>query len=100
MRRQSGDILLALTQRGQLNRKNAQPVIKVLPEPSRTDRALEVTIGGRNDPDVSSARLVVANRLELPMLQNPEQLGLHLRRQIAHLIKEQSAAVGELKAAN
>ena len=49
----------------------------------------------------TSLRMVViaAHALELPLLQHAQQLHLHVRRQVADLVEEDRAAVGELETA-
>ena len=42
---------------------------------------------------------LAADALELALLQHAQQLGLHRRRDVADLVEEQRAAVGELEAA-
>ncbi len=51
------------------------------------------------DAHVDLERLRRAEPLELPALQHPQQLRLHLERQLADLVEEERAAVGDLEAA-
>ena len=44
-------------------------------------------------------RLVGAERLDRPLLQHAQQLGLRRQRQLGDLVEEQRAAVGGLEAA-
>ena len=53
----------------------------------------------RDDAHVDLDRLVAAHALELALLQHAQELDLHLQRQVADLVEEQRAAVGELEAA-
>jgi len=78
----------ALAQRRHLDRKNTQPVVQVFPEASCADRAFEVVIAGYNHAHVGAPRDAIANRLELALLENTKQLGLHFRGQITHLIQK------------
>ena len=59
---------------------------------------LEVAVGRRDDADVDLDRLAAADALELALLQHAQQLDLHLQRQVADLVEEQRAAVGQLEA--
>src|SRR5580693_9507066 len=86
--RENWYVVLAFTQRRNLDRKYAQPVEKVFAEPSGVDLGFEVMISRGNDADINAARLIVAHRLEFSFLQDPQQLGLHSPRQIADLIEK------------
>ena len=57
------------------------------------DGCLEVVIGGGNDAHVRLAGPGLAHALVFPLLEQAEQLGLDLERQIADLIEEERAAV-------
>ena len=92
------NVVPAFAQGRDLEGKNAQPVVQVRAEPSLTDQAIEVVIGGSNDAHVGVTRAVTADRLKLAVLQHAEQLGLHLRRQIADLVEKKRTAVRQLKA--
>ena len=46
----------------------------------------------------TAARAVVADALELALLEHAQQLGLQLERDLADLVEEERAAVGELEA--
>ena len=48
----------------------------------------------------TAMRLRAAQALELLLLQDAQQLGLQRRRDVADLVEEQRAAVGQLEAAD
>src|SRR5580698_9116822 len=50
----------------------------------------------RNGADVHRDRTDSTHLLNLPLLNQPEQLDLELERQLADLVQKQSAAVGSL----
>src|SRR5216684_4236411 len=100
MRCQQRDVLLVLAKRRQFNGEDAQAVVEVFSELPIENHVTQIVISGRYQPHVGATGLVVADWLELTFLKHPEQFGLHLRREIAYLVKEQSAAVGELKASH
>src|SRR6185503_10035083 len=60
---------------------------------------LQIRVRGRDDPDIDSYRLRVADALELPRLQHTQQLGLEGRAHRPDLVKEQRAAMGLFDAA-
>ena len=61
--------------------------------------AVEVAVGGRHQPDVGPQGLAAAHALEGPLLEHPQHLALHAQRQLADLVEEEGAALGELEAA-
>ena len=61
---------------------------------------LEVSIGGRDDPDVDLGRPAAAHGFELVFLQHAEQLHLHVERQLTDFVEEQRAAVGQFEASH
>src|ERR1700735_1281376 len=100
MLREYWNVVLALAQRRHVDRKDAEPIVEILPKPPRADQAFEVAIARRNNPDVDPPGRVGADRLKFAVLQNSQQLGLHRQRQLAYFIQKKSAAVGQLKAAD
>src|SRR6266481_10131744 len=100
MRRQQWDVFLALAQRWHFNREDAQAVIEIFPKPPVENHVSQIVIGGSNHAHVGAAGPVVADWLEFAFLENAQQFGLRLGREIADLVEEQSAAVGELKASH
>src|SRR5581483_12074324 len=76
------------------------PVEDILAEASGGDLGLEVAVRRRDDPDVDGDRLRPADPLELPILEHAEQLRLRLEGQLADLVEEERAAVGQLEAAD
>src|SRR5579862_2634475 len=82
------DVVLPIPQRRHLDRKDAEPVVEIFAEPSRTDQAFEIAISRRNNADVDPPRRVIADRFKLAVLQHPQQLGLHRQRQLAYFIEK------------
>ena len=58
----------------------------------------EITVGGRDQPDIGPKRRRAADPFVLPFLQHAEQLRLDRRGEIADLIEEERAAGGDLEA--
>ena len=96
---QQGNVGPTLAQGRQLDTHDVEPVEEVLPEPSPGHHLLQVEVGGRNDAHVHPHRLPAAEGVELPVLEDPEQLGLQRQGQVADFVQEDGAAVGELEAA-
>jgi hypothetical protein len=55
-----------------------------------------IRMSGRLDPDVRPLGPDGSHRPDLPVLQEPEQLDLEARRQVADLVQQERAPVGEL----
>ena len=96
---QLGDVVRALAQRRQRDREHVQSVIEVLAELPARHHLGQVAVGGRHHPHVDADRLVAAHPFELTLLQHTQQLHLCLQGQLADLVQEQRAAVGQLEAA-
>src|SRR6185436_7786492 len=90
---------LPLAQRRDEDGEDVEPVVEILAEGAGGDRLLQVLVGGGDQAHVRLDRLGAADPLELPLLQDTEQL--HLRRQVdvADLVEKQRAAVRQLEAA-
>ena len=89
------DVAFALAQRRQHHRHHADAVIEVGAKFVLGDRIFEVPVGRRHQPDIDLDGLVAADALELALLQDAQQLGLERRRDLADLVEEQRAAVGQ-----
>src|SRR5690606_21592159 len=87
-------------QRHGLDRKHAQSEVEILPEAALVNLVSQVPVRGGDDPDIDLARLLLADALERAFLNHPKQLALKLERNLADLVEEQRAAVGELEAAD
>jgi hypothetical protein len=74
-------------------------VPEVLAEAPRRDLGRQVAVRRRDDPDVDATVRVSADALELVVLQRAQQLGLERRRELADLVEEDGAAVGNLEPA-
>ena len=80
------DVLQPLSQRRKHDGKDVETVIEVRAEALLGDRALEVTIRGRDQPHVRLQRLRSAHPLELAVLQHAQELRLQLQRKVADLV--------------
>src|SRR5262245_3164060 len=86
-----------LAQRRQLDRKDAQPVVKVLAESSSFDLAEQIAIGRGDHAHIDRAGSVLADTFERSLLDHSQQLALKVEGNLADLVEKQRAAVGELK---
>ena len=62
------------------------------------DQLLEVAVRRGDDPHVDPDRLRAADALELLLLEHAQELRLQVERQVADLVQEERAAVGQLEA--
>src|SRR5262249_47476571 len=79
------------------NRDDLQPEIQILAETAFAHLFSQVAMGGGDNPNVDSYFGCCAYRPEAFALDDAEQLGLDIHRQLANLVKEQSSLVGLLK---
>src|SRR5207253_2309588 len=77
-----------------------QPVEEVGTEAPRPHRFLEIAIRRGDHPHVYPKRPARPYRFELLLLQNTKKLHLRLEGQLADLVEEDRAAIGELEAAD
>ena len=60
------------------------------------DRLAQVAVRGRHHPHVDGQRLHAPDALELPLLDEAQDLALERQRQVADLVEEERAVVGHL----
>jgi hypothetical protein len=83
-----------VAQRRDVDVEDVEPVVEVLAKAPVADPFLEIAVGGRDDPDVDPQRFVGSQRLDGPLLEHPQQLGLRGQRHLRHLVEQQRPAVG------
>ena len=97
---QQRQVALALAQRRDVDVEDVEAVVEVLAEQARRDHALlQVAVGRGDDAHVDAHRLVGAQRLDHPLLQHAQQLGLRGHRHLGDLVEQQRAAVRGAEAA-
>ena len=97
MARQDQHIVAALAQRRNLDREHRQPEVQILAELTLAHSLFEVAVRRRYDARVDVKRLRTADTLELLLLEGSKDLGLEREWQIADLVEEQRAAMGQLE---
>ena len=78
---------------------DVQTVEEVGAELPPLHRGLERLGGGGQHPHVHLARLAAADAADFPFLEDAEQLGLEVERQVADLVEQQGALVRQLELA-
>ena len=76
-----------------------EAVVEVLAEAPLLHHLAEVHVGGGDDPHVHLDVLDAAQPHELPLLHDAQQLRLGLERDVADLVEEDAALVGQLEEA-
>src|SRR5205823_2114086 len=98
-KREQWNVARPFAQRRHLDWKNIEPIEQISAKLSRTDALFQIAVAGRDDPHVDSNRAAAADRLELLLLQNPQQFYLRICGQFTYLVEQKRAAVSEFKAA-
>ena len=88
-----------LAQGRKVDLEDREPVEEVLAELALRDRPREVAVRGRDDAHVGLQHLRPAEPLELALLEDAQELRLHGRAHLAHLVEEERAAGGLLETA-
>ena len=91
------DVVLAIAQRRQLDRDHVEAVEEILAELPFLHHLPQVDVGRGDDADVDLDRLHAAEPHEVALLDHAQQLGLRLERDVADLVEEDAALVGEVE---
>jgi len=90
----------AFAKSGDLDGENVQAVKEVAAKGALGDKLCEVLIGGGDNADVHALGAVAAEAFEFLLLEDAKEFGLEFQGKVADFIEKESAAVGELEAAN
>jgi hypothetical protein len=96
---QSRQILEALVQTRQHNRKNIESIVKVFPEFSLTEALLQVAIGRGQHPYIDRHLANATQATDLAFLDDAQKLGLQFRPDLGDLVEEQRPPVCEFESA-
>src|SRR5688572_21544901 len=94
MLHQGRDVVATLAQRREHQRYHGQAEVEILAEASAPHFFAEIAFGRRHDPYVDRHRHVSSDALNHLFVECPEQLGLHIERELADLVEEERAAAG------
>src|SRR5262249_12134303 len=97
-RGQARDLLAPLPQRRNAEIHDVEPVVQILAELLPRHRALEIAIRGGDHADIDLHRRVAADAGESKILEDVQQFGLQLGRQVADLVQVDRALVRVLEA--
>src|SRR4051812_820597 len=87
----------SFAQRRDEHREHVEAIVEILAERAGGNRPLEILVGRGDQPDVRLHRLGTADAVELALLQDAQQFHLGGEVDVADLVQEQRAAVGELE---
>src|SRR6185503_4189984 len=94
-----GHVRPALAQRWQRERQRAHAEVQVAPKTVLPLQQREVVVRGHDQPDVDLAVAQVAQASKAPLLEDLQQLRLHLQVEVPDLVQEHAAAVRDLEQA-
>ena len=93
---QHGNVAVAVAQWRSDHLQYIQTVIQVFTKRTLCHGGFQVDVSRRQHPHIHRDGLAAADTLDLFFLQESQQVGLQLHRQIADLIKKQRATIGRL----
>ena len=94
---EEGDVVPALAQGRDVDVHDVEPVVEILAESSLGYLLLEVAVGGGHDAHVGLYGLLPAHALEFPVLEDAQDLYLHVLVDFAYLVQKEGALVRELE---
>jgi hypothetical protein len=94
---QQQDVVAPFPEGRQGRQEHRQAVIEVPAEAALGQQLGQILVGGTYQPDIHLGGDIAPQGLHFPLLQNPQQTGLHPRVQIPHFVQKQGAPVGLLK---
>src|SRR4029077_5962714 len=89
------DVLAAIAQRRHLNGENTEAEVEILAEGAAGHALGEVPVGCGHDSHVHPSGPGRSHPLKLPVLEEPEQLDLEIGGELADLVQEEGAPVGQ-----
>src|SRR5258705_8641837 len=91
------DVIHALAQRGHLDRKDIQPVKKILAERACSHGGFQIAVRGGQHAYVHGNRLTAADPFDFPLLEYSQERNLSLSRKVADLIQKNRSTISQLK---
>ena len=86
--RQQRNVVAPFPQRRNVNGKHVHPIVQVGAEFLIGDQLSQIAIGGGDHTHIDMKRFRAADALERSILQNAQELGLELQRQVADLVEK------------
>ncbi len=95
VRDEGRNVFFAIAQRGEPEIDDIQPVEQIAAEGALLHFLRQVAVGGGDDAEVRAAMGERTDRAKFLLLQDAQQLGLQVERQLADFVEEGGAAVGD-----
>ena len=87
------NLFAPFAQRRHVDANHGQAVEQILAKFSFRDALFEVGVGGGQHAHVHSLRVCFADRHDLVLFEEAQQLGLHVERQVADLVEKERAGI-------
>ena len=98
---QAGDVFRTLAQRRHVEMHDLDAIHQVFAERPRRDHLRQIAVGGGNDANIDAGRRRIrADRLNIAVLEEPEQQRLHAQAHLPDFVEEHRATVGQLQLAD
>ena len=97
MRSQNGDIINPVAQGRHINNNSIYSVKEIFPEFSLCYHTGKIAVGCTDQADVNRNGLIGTNPHHLSALKGVKEFGLGMKRQVADLVKEESASRSKLE---
>ncbi|EWS65072.1 hypothetical protein Y695_01682 [Hydrogenophaga sp. T4] len=91
------NVFQPLGQTGNVQRHAGKAVEQIEAELSQSDEVVHFPVGGGHQPEVDLAGAVLTQPLDCVVLEHPQQLHLDVCRNVADLVQEHGALVGEFE---
>ena len=95
--REEGNVPTAVAERRDLDWEHVESIEEILAEASLGHLLLQVTVRRGDHADVNLACPLLANPFVLTLLEDAEELRLHVERDLADLVQEEGPLVSELE---
>jgi hypothetical protein len=82
-----GDVPGTFPERRDEDLDDAEPIIEIFAKASLHDHRFEILVGGGNDASIGALDTFGTHGLEFPILEDPEQFALEVRRRVADLVE-------------
>src|SRR5712671_7580811 len=97
---QKRNVITAIAQRRDVNRKHVQTIVKVAPKLFFGDQLGEAGIRRRQQANIDALCASAAQAFKFLLLQDSQKLGLQFERYIADLIQKERSLVRQLESSN
>ncbi len=94
------DVLLSLGEQGKLDADDIHAEEEVGAESAVVDQLLQISLAGADDSAVNVDFALAANAEHLAFLEDTQELGLQLQRDVIDVVEEESAVSGGFESAD